>query len=87
MAFSPTVIESTVDNFKHFKDIQFIQNSINQVDILLCPDNGYDMTDGENLVRDLTYRTKNRIKFRLKIVEKIPRPKNSKKRLIISKIE
>ena len=87
MSFSATVMESTIDNFKSLKDVQLIQNTIDQVDILLCPDNGYTVSDGENLTRNLTYRTAKRIRFRLKIVDEIPRPKNSKKRFIISKLE
>ncbi len=85
--YSAPIIEFTIDNFHNVKDIQLVQNRINNVTILLCPDNNFSSSDGKKIITDLTNRTHQRIKYNLKIVNEIVRPKNLKKRLIVSSIE
>ena len=86
-SFSPPIIEFAVDNSRHIKDVQLIQNSIDQVDVLLVPSSDYTKTDGDDFISVLTEKTNDRITFKLTVVEKIPRPNNFKKRLIISKLD
>ncbi len=85
--FSAPIIEFTIDNFKNFKDIQLVQKNIKQVTVLLNPDDNYTSGDGKKVISDLTKRTHNRIEFTLKIVDHINKPKNFKKRLIVSEID
>ena len=84
---SPAMLEFTVDHMSHITDIQLVQTSIHQVNILLCPDVDFEEKDAEELVMELRKRTKDRIKFELKIVDSIARPLNAKKRLIISELD
>ncbi len=87
MFFSPAMLEFSVDHLHHVRDFQLIQTSLDQATILLCPDTNYEAKDGEELLKELRTRTKDRIAYKLTVVESIPRPANAKKRMIISELD
>lgn len=69
-----------------FWDIQFIQDSLNHITILIVPSNTYREEDIDTLRERVYWRLGEKINIDINIVEKIERPVNQKKRLVVSKL-
>jgi len=69
-----------------FLDIQFIQDSIDHLTIFIVPSSTYKEDDKKILYERVIWRIGENINIDIYVVDKIERPINQKKRLIISKI-
>ena len=85
-SISPTSLEFVTDKVGNINDIQLIQNDYNTVDILVVPDKLFDENCKRLIVDKLTTATDHKLNFKLVLVDYIKRPRNMKKRFVISNI-
>jgi len=82
----PTHLEFAIRYFKHFKDIQIIQNDLTNLEIHIVPDEGYQHEEGEGFKEAVLNRIQDEMNAELKLVEDIQRPENQKRRFVISHV-
>lgn len=84
--YSPTVLEFGMDNVSGFKDIQLIQRDMESLDVCIVPDASYREEEGERFKRELLQRIDSPLRIEVKLVDRIERPANQKRRFVISHV-
>ena len=69
-----------------FMDLQFIQEELNHLTILIVPSPTYKEGDKELLRERVLWRLGEKMEMDIKIVDEIKKPINQKKRLTVSKL-
>ncbi|MED2807231.1 phenylacetate--CoA ligase family protein [Bacillus thuringiensis] len=85
--YSPTMLEFAIRYIENFKDLQLIQNTYDQLDVLIVPNQFYKKEEGNRFIIELQKRIDTDIHINIKMVEHISRPFNQKHRFIISNIK
>lgn len=85
--YSPTMLEFAIRHIENFKDLQLVQESVEQLNVLVVPNSRYKEKEGEIFVTELKKRIDAQINISIKIVTEINRPLNQKHRFIISKVK
>jgi len=83
---SPTSLEFVTDKVENINDIQLIQKDYDTVEILLVPSERFDKNNEHLIVDQLSIATNYSLNFNLTLVDNIKRPRNMKKRFVISNI-
>jgi len=82
----PNHLEYAIRNIKHFKDVQIIQHDLTNLEVLGIPDEGYQPEEGEAFKKAILDRIRDKMNIELKLVDKIKRPRNQKRRFVISHV-
>ncbi|MDN3019178.1 phenylacetate--CoA ligase family protein [Paenibacillus sp. BSR1-1] len=84
--YSPTVVSFAFDYIKNFNDMQLIQKSYSHIDLLIVPNEFFNISEGHLAIKELKNILGSDININLKLVDQIDKPLNSKHRFIVSNI-
>lgn len=66
--------------------MQIIQHDLTNLEVQGIPDEGYQSEEGEAFKKAILSRIRDKMNVELKLVDKIERPRNQKRRFVISHI-
>lgn len=82
----PNHLEYAIRYIKHFKDVQIIQHDLTNLEVNGIPYEGYRPEEGEAFKKAILSRIRDKMNVELKLVDKIERPRNQKRRFVISHV-
>ena len=82
----PNHLEYAIRHIKHFKDVKIIQNDLLNLEVHAIPDEGYQHEEGQAFKKAILSRIRDEMNVELKLVENIERPRNQKRRFVISHV-